>query len=109
MKKEYHLWLDYEMGCNEQRLFHHDNIYINSLAEWLIYHDKNIIYTTLPCTLTTDLFERGYEVFIHDYYGNNVEIKLGKNECTSREIKLGHNLEKLLLAGEFCNMKMEEK
>ena len=106
MQKEYHLWLNIKDFKNS--LFNFDGIDLCcSLSEFKQYENDNIIYTTLPCTLSTDLLIRDYKVFVHDLQGNKIEIKLGKNECTSRVIKLGHNLEKLLLAGEFCDVNIK--
>lgn len=53
------------------------------------------------CTLSTRLFKLGYRIFIHDEPGSNFEITLGNCARTAREIKMGTNLERLLLAGEF--------
>lgn len=100
MNKEYHLWLDIDTMVNECPV---GKI---ALSFKIFQENRNadIIHTTLPCTLSTDLFEKGYKIFIHDLQGDKIEIKLGKNECTTREIRLGHNLEKLLFAGEFCDI-----
>lgn len=85
MQKEYHLFLDWNSMFSDDDLI--SGIYIESIADWIDFKDANIIYTILPCTLTTNLFSRGYRVYIHDLEGKTFEIKLGKNECTSRIIK----------------------
>ena len=43
---------------------------------------------------------RGRRIFVH-INGDIHEITLGKVEGTGREIKYHHNLEKMLISGEF--------
>lgn len=59
------------------------------------------IYTFQVITCTTELFRHGYRVFVHAAPDDEYEIKLGMNERTGREIKMGHCLYKMILAGEF--------
>ena len=62
---------------------------------------KNI-HTTQIVLCTTDLFRKGYRIFIHPLQGNAFEIKLGDNSpYTDKEIRMGHNLYKMLIAGTF--------
>jgi len=60
------------------------------------------IHTTQIVLCTTDLFRKGYRIFIHPVQGNVFEIKLGDNSpYTDKEIRMGHNLYKMLIAGTF--------
>lgn len=57
----------------------------------------NPIHTVQMGLLSTNLFEKGYEIFV----GENYEIRLGQNDCTGREIRMGNSLFNLWRAGEF--------
>ena len=91
---EFHIWL-------------HTEIWSYSICATYLDTDislKNkepIIHTTQTHFCSTKRFEEGYRLFVHLIDGNTVEIKLGENDCTSKEIRMEHNLEKLLLANEF--------
>jgi hypothetical protein len=90
--KEFHLFL-YDPVYD---IIHHG--YYATL--WCIEEGFEKISTTQVILCTTKLFELGYRIFVHDLKGI-YEIKLGKNDCTNREIKMSHNLPKLILNGEF--------
>lgn len=90
--KEFHLFLydpPYEIIQSD---------YYSTL--WSIEEEDEKIVSTQVILCTTKLFELGYRIFVHDFKGI-YEIKLGKNDCTNREIKMSHNLPKLILNGEF--------
>lgn len=71
-------------------------------TEYAITSGKETIETTQMGLLSTKLFELSYRVFIVDSFGDSpVEICLGKNTSTTREIRLGHNLFKMWTNGEF--------
>lgn len=63
---------------------------------------KNVICTTTQMSfLSTEWFERGFRIFVHDRIGM-FEIVLGEgNERTTREIRYAHNLFRLWENGEF--------
>ena len=72
------------------------------LTELLIEVESERIDTTQIVLCTTDLFKKGYRIFIHPVKGSMFEIKLGDNSpYTDREIRMGHNLYKMLIAGTF--------
>ena len=59
------------------------------------------IHTLQMGFLTTDLFLKGYQVFVTDFDGT-YEIKPGNgNTRTGREIRQDHNLFRLWFNGEF--------
>ena len=58
------------------------------------------IHTTALTALDLDLLDCGYRIFLHE---NNkcVEMKIGSVDCTNKEIRKGHNIERLWCAGAF--------
>ena len=73
------------------------------LTQHVIEAGVENIYTTQIVLCTTDLFKKGYRIFIHPVEGNSFEIKLGDNSpYTDKEIRMEHhNLYKMLIAGTF--------
>jgi hypothetical protein len=52
-------------------------------------------------TCMTDLFTKGYRIFVHPRLGGVFEITLGECERTKREIRMGHCLWRMLITGAF--------
>lgn len=60
-----------------------------------------VIHTTQMGLLSTMLWEAGYRIFIHEN-DEMYEVKLGcENARTNRELRMGHNLFKMWMNGEF--------
>ena len=71
--------------------------------EWIshLVNGNDYIVTTQMSFLSTEWFEKGFRIFVHDRTGM-FEIVLGEgNERTDREIMLGNNLFNLWRGGEF--------
>ena len=61
------------------------------------------IHTTQICLLSTRLWGKGYRTFVRDLDGEIYELRLGENDVTPRELRMGYNICKMLLSGEFNN------
>ena len=87
-------------GANGQ--YPDGTVHTYKLTELLIELESERIDTTQIVLCTTDLFRKGYRIFIHPAQGKMFEIKLGDNSpYTDKEIRMGHNLYKMLIAGTF--------
>lgn len=93
MQKELHIW----MGDNIP-----DNLCV-TLHSTLFALNNNckMINTTQSHVCSTTWLTKGYRMFVHMIDDEEVEIKLGHINNCDREIRLSHNLERLLLANCF--------
>lgn len=90
--KEYHLYLYHYIPPEIITTVHG--------VEFAVQTDMPKIETIQIVTCTTDLFRHGYRIFVHPSARESYEITLGLNPC-GREIRMGHCLYKLIIAGEF--------
>lgn len=93
MVKELHLYLEFAPDC----LTVLGVCTTFKETEVAIKQKKEVVCTTQTHFLSFKYAER---LFVR-VNGREYEITLGKCEGTSREIKVSHNLERLLFAGEF--------
>ena len=71
-------------------------------TERAIYSDESIIHTTqIHFCQNRFIYENGYAIYIHEGNGKIIKIDKTGTDATTREIREGHNLEKMLLSGEF--------
>ena len=97
-KPEFHLYLYTLEGYKRDVI----NAYTVTSVNDLISLGKDVdTYQVICCT--TDLFNKGYRIFVHETPASQFEITLGSCERTTREIKMGHNIPNLILAGEFTH------
>jgi hypothetical protein len=94
--KELHIWMG-ENYPNRNKLF----ITLDS-TEAALYNECDRVDTTQTHVCSTEWIVKGYRIFVHMLDGEMVEITLGgNNKHTNREIRIAHNIEKLLLANCF--------
>ena len=96
-KKEVHLYLeaDDDFFNTKDEIETTFTGCVEELAEK--YGKRDILRTTIPHFLS---FEYGKRLFVH-LKGEVHEIREGECEGTEKEIKISHNIEKLLLNGSF--------
>lgn len=94
-EKQIHFYFDNQYPEDE-------TLHTYKITKLLIEVESERIDTTQIVLCTTDLFRKGYRIFIHPTEGDMFEIKLGDNSpYTDREIRMSHNLYKMLIAGTF--------
>lgn len=94
-QKELHVWLHSDYPKTANVLFTLDE------SMQALENNQSIVHTTQPHCFSTEWLTKGYRLFAHLLDGNTVEIKLGHNECTPKEIRPAHNIERMLLANAF--------
>lgn len=93
--KEFHVWLD-RLGIPDIET----SVYITNIGtKYALEVEESIIHTTQTSFLRTSILD-DYRLFVHKG-GKQIEITLGECQGTDRIIKVGDNLEKLVLGGEF--------
>ncbi len=95
MLKEFHLWIGHGYPSDTCLT------YTDTLHKIRDDKDDTVLHTTQIHFLDTELFARNYRVYVHINAHTCKEIKLGDSTTTGRLIHSEHNLEKLLLIGEF--------
>lgn len=95
--KELHIWLRWPTQCD---LPPQGMLYLDG-AESLLRSGAERVDTVQAHYCSTVWLQMGYRLFVHFSNGTDTEIKLGSNSSTPRYIRVGNNLERLLLAGEF--------
>lgn len=106
MKREFHWFQDYRdlteyytaISKKEEACICYD-IYRTGKA--INFNNYQYILSTQSHYFSQDTIDKNYRLIAHFSSGDIVEVKRGKNYCTTREISCFQNLEKLLLAGEF--------
>lgn len=91
--KELHIYLD--------KLPEEDIIYTFINAEKALLNNQQVVHTTQIHFCSTTWLVKGYRLFVHMPDEKIIEITLGYCGDVGREIRVGHNIEKMLLAGVF--------
>lgn len=68
-----------------------------------------VLHTTQIHFLDTELFVRGYRIYVHINAHTCKEIRLGDKTLTNKLIHENHNLERLLLMGDFGDIRYDEQ
>ena len=94
MGKEFHVY--FTRTHDDNILYHYFEV------ATAIECNQVLINTTLTDFISTKLLEKGYRIFIHTSKSEIIEIKLGcDNTYINKEIRMEHNIRKMLLAGSF--------
>ena len=95
--KELHIWLRWP---TPEEIPAQSTIHLDGMEKRLLAGVERVDTVQAHCCSTVWL-QMGYRLFVHFSDGTDTEIKLGDNPSTGRHIRVEHNLERLLLAGEF--------
>ena len=99
LDKQIHIYMNdgYKDSVDEDYIaFSHDEV-MTALNKGCGY-----IPTTQTCCCSTTYLLKGYRIFVYMLDGEFVEIKLGdENKNTDRAVRVGQNIEKMLLANVF--------
>lgn len=114
--KEIHFWYGYSDMSKKYTSFKEEKashikvaISFKELDKIIDEEDTEIIYTTCMGYMNTNLFKKGYKIFVHNTYKSNIEIKLGTNKWTQKEIRMSHNLFKMWLADSIQSTTAKKK
>lgn len=70
--------------------------------EAAVKNDIDVITTTQTFAVSSENILKGYKIKVVMLDGEHVEIKLGnENKYTCKEIRVAHNLERMLLSNAF--------
>lgn len=98
MNKELHIWL----GEDCSKVIGTENLYLTiESTENALLNEEFRIHTVQPHFCSTDWIVKGYRVFVHMIDNEIVEMKLGKIGDNPKEIRVEHNLERMLFSGCF--------
>lgn len=93
MSKNLHIYMGDNYPKNQKLLI------TLQATEKALNSGESEVHTTQPHVCSTRWLVDGYRIFVHMLDEEIVEVKLGN--MNGREIRVSHNLEKMLLANSF--------
>lgn len=103
-KKEIHVYLDFIHNYSAEVMPYGYYVGISHSRSELqrdIEEEKNIIFTTQTSACKTEYLELGYRIFVYLLDGTVKELKFGHIDGLNKDIRMAHNLEKMLISGMF--------